>query len=196
MMYLRSLALILLLPCAMAVRGATVDEKEDTRADQPVAASFLRRSLMEDPPQGMRHLEGFGPVFDEIDEIDDTKARNIMKKRLKRVVANYNRNPTSKRTDQSISKFLAKLQKFFGKGKISEDQFNKISASFDNVFNPTTTTTTTTVSVTEIQRLSISLALFLITPFCPINLSLYLDPNHHLYDNDHYCKCTFHPLDI
>ena len=146
MMYLRSLALILLLPCAMAVRGATVDEKEDTRADQPVAASFLRRSLMEDPPQGLRHLEGFGPVYDEIDEIGDKKDEKKLEKKLKKVVKEYNKDPTSKKTDKAVEKFLKKLQKMLKKGDISEDQFNKIAAAFDNVFNPTTTTTTTTTT--------------------------------------------------
>ena len=145
-MYLRSLALILLLPCAMAVRGATVDEKEGTRADQPVAASFLRRSLMEDPPQGMRHLEGFGPVYDEIDEISGQGSKQKMEEKLNKVVKEYNKDPTSDKTDKAISRFLDMLQKLLDKGDISEDKFNKIAAAFDYVFNPTTTTTTTTVS--------------------------------------------------
>ena len=131
----------------MAVRGATADEQKETRANQPVAASFLRHSLVEAPPQGMRHLEGFGPVYDEIDEIGDKKDEKKLKKKLKKVVKEYNKDPTSKKTDKAISKFLKKLKKMLKKGDISKDRFNKISTAFDNVFNPTTTTTTTTTTV-------------------------------------------------
>ena len=108
------------------------------------AASFLRRSL-EGPPQGMRQLEGFEPVFDEIDKISGQGNRQKLEEKLNKVVKEYNKDPTSDKTDKAISNFCNMLQKVLNKGDITEQQFTDIKdASF--LCGPVPTTTTVSFS--------------------------------------------------